>query len=225
MAEPEAQIELHLDEATGERVSKTELKKRIKAREKENKKSERLASRPAPIQKKAHAENEEKEVIHMKSNLWRSCLIVRQLNPNQYFEIRSRNIQKLRESQDPIPYPHKFKGNLIAFDRFIEQYKGLKSGEHKEDIEVRVAGRIYNKRASGTKLVFYDIKSNGVRLQIMCQSQAQTSVDFEKQHEHLRRGDIIGVVGYPGRTAPKTKIEKGSAHQKHTNSRRKADFD
>lgn len=32
---------------------------------------------------------------------------------------------------------------------------------------------------------------------------------FEKQHEHLRRGDIVGVVGYPGRTAPKNKIEKG----------------
>jgi lysyl-tRNA synthetase class 2 len=25
----------------------------------------------------------------------------------------------------------------------------------------------------------------------------------------LRRGDIIGIIGYPGRTAPKTKIEKG----------------
>jgi hypothetical protein len=25
----------------------------------------------------------------------------------------------------------------------------------------------------------------------------------------LRRGDIVGVIGYPGRTAPKNKIEKG----------------
>lgn len=32
---------------------------------------------------------------------------------------------------------------------------------------------------------------------------------FQKQHENLARGDIIGVVGYPGRTAPKSKIEKG----------------
>ena len=32
---------------------------------------------------------------------------------------------------------------------------------------------------------------------------------FEKQHEHLRRGDIVGVVGYPGRTAPKNKMVKG----------------
>jgi lysyl-tRNA synthetase class 2 len=32
---------------------------------------------------------------------------------------------------------------------------------------------------------------------------------FADQHEHLRRGDIIGIVGYPGRTAPKSKIEAG----------------
>lgn len=44
-----------------------------------------------------------------------------------------------------------------------------------------------------------------------CQSQevAEGGIPFEKQHEHLRRGDIIGIIGYPGRTAPKSKLEKG----------------
>lgn len=38
----------------------------------------------------------------------------------------------------------------------------------------------------------------------MCQLQyASDKVPFEKQHEHLQRGDIIGVVGFPGRTNPK----------------------
>jgi len=37
----------------------------------------------------------------------------------------------------------------------------------------------------------------------MCQANNATgSVPFEKQHEHIRRGDIIGVVGWPGRTNP-----------------------
>jgi lysyl-tRNA synthetase class 2 len=37
----------------------------------------------------------------------------------------------------------------------------------------------------------------------MCQSDnAAGDVPFEKQHEHIRRGDIIGVVGWPGRTNP-----------------------
>jgi lysyl-tRNA synthetase class 2 len=59
--------------------------------------------------------------------------------------------------------------------------------------------------------VFYDIRTKGVKVQVMCQLQEakEGGVPFEAQHEHLRRGDIIGIVGYPGRTAPKNKIEKG----------------
>lgn len=84
----------------------------------------------------------------------------------QYFEIRSRNINKLRESQDPSPYPHKFSVNTNLKD-FAPTHNVLKSGEVLKDVEIRVAGRIYNKRASGTKLVFYDIRSEGVKVQIM----------------------------------------------------------
>ncbi|KAH7020985.1 uncharacterized protein B0I36DRAFT_333569 [Microdochium trichocladiopsis] len=45
----------------------------------------------------------------------------------------------------------------------------------------------------------------------MCQAQevSEGSPAFEDQHTHIRRGDVIGIVGYAGRTAPKTKIEKG----------------
>lgn len=40
----------------------------------------------------------------------------------------------------------------------------------------------------------------------MCQSQESTSSrSFADQHEPLRRGDIIGIKGYPGRTAPKNR--------------------
>ena len=73
-----------------------------------------------------------------------------------------------------------------------------------------MTGRIYNKRAAGNKLVFYDIRNEGTKAQVMCQSDlSAAAVPFEEQHEHLRRGDIIGIVGYPGRTAPRNKIEKG----------------
>ena len=41
----------------------------------------------------------------------------------------------------------------------------------------------------------------------MCQAQEAIGPPFEAQHEHLRRGDIIGVVGYPGRTAPRNRPE------------------
>ncbi|KAH8750880.1 putative Lysyl-tRNA synthetase, cytoplasmic [Hyaloscypha finlandica] len=194
-APTEPMANLHLDEATGEMVSKSELKKRNKQRQKEEEKRAReAAAPPKPVAaKKSNAEADEKE-----------------LNPNQYFEIRSRNINKLRTTKNPNPYPHKFHTNYDLRD-FVKDYGSLKSGEHKKDKEIRIGARIYNKRASGNKLVFYDVRTEGVKIQIMCQMQEakEGGVPFEEQHEHLRRGDIIGIVGYPGRTAPKNKIEKG----------------
>ena len=101
---------------------------------------------------------------------------------------------------------------------FVEQYASLKPGEHKKEVEVRMAGRVYVKRAAGAKLVFYDIRGNGNKVQVMCQAQeASGDVSFEAQHEYLRRGDMIGVIGYPGRTAPKNRPNEGElsvfAHQ------------
>lgn len=89
---------------------------------------------------------------------------------------------------------------------FLKKYESTKTGEQLKDIEVRVAGRIFTKRSSGSKLVFYDIRAEGVKVQVMCQSQEATGdILFEAQHEHLRRGDIIAIVGYPGRTSPKNR--------------------
>lgn len=40
----------------------------------------------------------------------------------------------------------------------------------------------------------------------MCQAQNITgNVSFEDQHEHIRRGDVVGIVGFPGRTSPKNR--------------------
>jgi lysyl-tRNA synthetase, class II len=194
-APPTEQVaNLHLDEVTGERVSKSELKKRQKARERDAKKAEKAAAAPPkPAAPKKSAEEDEKE-----------------LTPNQYFEIRSRAITKLIESKDPYPYPHKFQSDYDVRN-FVSDFGHLKSGEHQKDKVIRIQARMYNKRASGNKLVFYDVRDEGVKLQIMCQAQevADGAPEFTKQHEHLRRGDIIGIIGYPGRTAPKNKIEKG----------------
>ncbi|KAI9829153.1 MAG: lysyl-tRNA synthetase [Thelocarpon impressellum] len=186
---------LHLDEVTGERVSKSELKKRQKQRENEEKKRAKAAAappKPAAASKKNKSEEEEKE---------------KELTPNQYFEIRSRNINKLRQTKNPSPYPHKFKVSTDLRD-FLKDHADLKTGEHRKDVEVRLGGRIYVKRTAGAKLAFYDIRAEGVKVQVMCQAQESTGdIPFEAQHEHLRRGDIIGVVGYPGRTNPKTRDE------------------
>ncbi|KAJ2904672.1 Class II aaRS and biotin synthetase [Zalerion maritima] len=184
---------LHLDDVTGEMVSKSELKKRQKQRQKAAGKTKKEAAAPPKAVVKKKAGDDEKD-----------------LTPNQYFEIRSRNINKLRTTKEPNPYPHKFHSNY-DLRNFVKEWDHLKSGESSKETDIRLGGRIYVKRTAGTKLVFYDIRTEGVKVQVMCQAQDAEggAVPFEQQHEHLRRGDIIGIVGYPGRTAPKSKIEKG----------------
>ncbi|CAM9022403.1 hypothetical protein WICANDRAFT_80062 [Wickerhamomyces anomalus NRRL Y-366-8] len=183
----EAVQKLHLDEVTGERVSKSELKKRQKQRQKDAEKAEKLAKQ------QANAEANPTKAPKKKTD--------DDLTPNQYFEIRSRQIDELRKTHSPNPYPHKFQVSQ-SLKEFLENYKDLKRGETLPDVSVSVAGRIHAKRESGSKLKFYVLRGDGVQIQIMAQAQDSTE-PFEEAHELIKRGDIIGVVGYPGRTQPK----------------------
>lgn len=63
---------LLLDEVTGERVSKTELKKRQKAREKDAKKAEREATRQAPPPPKKKAASAEEDDAKLNPNVSQS---------------------------------------------------------------------------------------------------------------------------------------------------------
>lgn len=183
----EAVQKLHLDEVTGERVSKSELKKRQKQRQKDAEKAEKLAKQQANAQANPTKAPKKKTDDD--------------LTPNQYFEIRSRQIDELRKTHSPNPYPHKFQVSQ-SLKEFLENYKDLKRGETLPDVSVSVAGRIHAKRESGSKLKFYVLRGDGVQIQIMAQAQDSTE-PFEEAHELIKRGDIIGVVGYPGRTQPK----------------------
>ncbi|QPG73448.1 lysyl-tRNA synthetase [Brettanomyces nanus] len=174
----------YLDEETGEQVSKSELKKRKKMRA--------VAAKKAA--KKAKTKSTAPKVPKNKDEL-------ANLNPNQYFEIRSARVDALRKPHSETnPYPHKFSVS-IQLDDFREKYGSLKKGETLQDVEVSIAGRIMVKRESGSKLKFYSLSSDGNTLQVMAQAQDAVD-DFQESHKELRRGDIIGVVGYPGRTNP-----------------------
>jgi lysyl-tRNA synthetase class 2 len=171
----------YLDEETGEQVSKSELKKRQKAREIAKKKAEKAAKNPAPAASNKKAKEEE-------------------LTPNQYFEIRSRQINELRTSKTPNPFPHKFHVS-IRIDKFVEKYAHLKRGEELKDEKVSIAGRVFTKRESGTQLKFYVLHGEGKQIQVVAQAFGEEQLD--SVHDLLRRGDIIGVTGYPFRTSPK----------------------
>ncbi|KAL1734820.1 hypothetical protein EV714DRAFT_244794 [Schizophyllum commune] len=190
----------HKDPVTGEMISKQELKRREKQRAKEASKAAKAQAAPAvaakPKAEKSAAAEEE------------------QLNPNQYYEMRSRAIMKLKETQNPNPYPHKFHVSR-SMTSYIAEYGAegvIANGDKLEGKEERIVGRIFSMRASSSKLRFYDIHSEGQKVQVMANAQdAEDPAKFEEIHDIFRRGDIVGVVGTPMRTkkgelsiAPKT---------------------
>ena len=64
-------------------------------------------------------------------------------------------INDLRASKNPDPYPHKFQ-TTMAIPDFIEKFSSLKRGEHLQDTQVAMAGRVMAKR-DANKLKFYDL--------------------------------------------------------------------
>ncbi|KAG6902944.1 Lysine--tRNA ligase [Termitomyces sp. Mi166 len=177
----------HKDPVTGELISKQELKRREKQRAKE---AHKAAKVPAPeakakVETKPSGTNEE------------------ELNPNQYYELRSRQILQLKQTQSPNPYPHKF-----HVTRSIQSYIATYGPEGKippgtklEGVTESLAGRIHNIRTSGAKLKFYDLHGEGFKVQIMATQQDAADPDsFVATHDIFRRGDIVGVTGIPSRT-------------------------
>ncbi|XP_006010961.1 lysine--tRNA ligase isoform X2 [Latimeria chalumnae] len=170
------------------KLSKNELKRRLKAEKK-------AAEKEAKIKE----ESEKPEVAAAKSGEDACKVDEETLDPNQYFKIRTQAIQQLKGSPKD-PYPHKFHVDMSLTD-FIEKYSHLQPGDHLTDITLQVAGRIHAKRASGAKLIFYDLRGEGMKLQVMANSRSYKSEEeFVKINNILHRGDIMGVQGNPGKT-------------------------
>ncbi len=96
-------------------------------------------------------------------------------------------------------YPHKFHVST-RISEFIEKYSYLGDGEHIEE-SVSVAGRILSKRVQG-KLLFYDLHGEATKIQVMSDiSRYEGGEDaFRDIHALVKRGDIVGVTGYPGKS-------------------------
>ena len=69
------------------------------------------------------------------------------------------------------PYPHKFHVSS-SLTEFLADFTSLEDGQTLADKEVRVAGRIHAIRQSGPKLIFYDLRGEGVKLQVMATAAA-----------------------------------------------------
>eukprot|EP01135_Chromosphaera_perkinsii_P002084 Nk52_evm18s217 gene=Nk52_evmTU18s217 len=168
-----------------EGLSKNELKRRMKAEKKAAEKAEKEAKKAA--EGGAQQQKKEKSAEDLEADM----------DPSKYFENRSKVVSVLKDREGVDPYPHKFHVS-ISLTKFIEKYSSLKTEERVEE-SVSVAGRVHAKRASGSKLIFYDLRGEGVKIQVM--ADARTSVeDFVAANGRVRRGDIIGVNGFPCKT-------------------------
>ena len=162
--------------------SKSAFNARIKKERKEAEKAEKKKSANDQGDKKGKKEEEE-EI----------------LDPTQYFENRSHTITNLKNTKKPHPYPHKFQVDL-SVRQFVEKYKAIAESNTFLPEEVSVAGRIVNLRTSG-KLIFYVIAGDGAEVQALCRlDEHKGDLTFEETHKLLRRGDIIGIKGKPGKS-------------------------
>ncbi|XP_029464107.1 lysine--tRNA ligase isoform X2 [Rhinatrema bivittatum] len=169
------------------KLSKNEVKRRMKAEKKAAEKDAKL--------------KEQSEKQQLLANNFEDAPNIEEesLDPNQYYQIRLQAIQQLKGTSAD-PYPHKFHVD-ISLTEFIQKYSHLQIGEQLTDVTVSVAGRIHAKRVSGVKLLFYDLRGEGVKLQVMANSRNYKSEEeFAVINNRLRRGDIIGVRGNPGKT-------------------------
>eukprot|EP00963_Diacronema_lutheri_P013166 scaffold2318_cov363-Pavlova_lutheri.AAC.4 len=176
----------------GTEISKNEYKKQVKALAKAQEKMEKAAAKAdrAPPgkegagPKKRQAEEEEEEEI----------------DPTLYFEARLKQLAASKAS-GRNPYPHKFHV-AQRIQEYVVEFQGLDAGEQRKDTNTTLAGRVATKRASGSKLIFYDLRGDGTKVQVMADARnfGMDEEAFGKLHASIKRGDIVGVSGYPGKS-------------------------
>lgn len=109
------------------------------------------------------------------------------------------------EEKGNATYPHKFEVTS-SIPQYLKTYENLKDNEQLNNLNVSIAGRVMEMRQMSKNLRFYDIQADGKGLQVVAnlkdfKEKGDNARDlFLAQHQNIRRGDIIGATGYPGKT-------------------------
>ncbi|CAL9123613.1 unnamed protein product, partial [Musa acuminata var. zebrina] len=175
------------DTPAAEAPSKNALKKELKKKKKEE-------------ENRLKEEEKKKKVAAMPQSQKPSSADDEDMDPTQYYENRLKVLASVKVAGGN-PYPHKFQVSMTITE-YIEKYRVLNEGDHLKDVEVNIAGRIMNKRTSSSKLFFYDLYGGGLKVQVMADARESDmdEVEFAKYHSGVKRGDIVGICGYPGKS-------------------------
>jgi lysyl-tRNA synthetase class 2 len=87
----------------------------------------------------------------------------------------------------------------MSLQDFIENYSDqIQNGESLENINCSIAGRVHSIRGSGAKLIFYDLRGEGVKVQVLANARYYCDENkYFNDTSKIGRGDIIGVTGFP----------------------------
>ncbi|CAM6101399.1 unnamed protein product [Calypogeia fissa] len=122
-----------------------------------------------------------------------------ELDPTQYRSNRLKTLEAAKAAGLPT-YPHKFQVSISVPD-YIKKYAHLEKGVLVEEESVTLAGRIMTVRSSSGKLMFFDLHGDGAKLQLVARIENAKGVelaDFLKHYSGVKRGDIVGITGFPG---------------------------
>lgn len=174
----------------GETISKNARKKELKNKQREEEKRRKEEEKARQAAARASTQGQKSAVADSED-----------MDPTQYFENRLKYLAS-QKAEGRNPYPHKFSVSM-SIRGYIEKYGGsISNGEHLEGETVSLAGRIMKKRSAAKKLFFYDLHGDDVKVQVT--ADARTSemeeAEFTTFHSSVKRGDIVGVTGFPGKT-------------------------
>ncbi|KAL5836337.1 hypothetical protein ACOSQ4_015834 [Xanthoceras sorbifolium] len=174
--------------APEETISKNALKKAMKNKQREEERQRKEVEKAKQAAAKANSQSQKPAADD------------EDMDPTQYFENRLKYLAA-QKSDGKNPYPHKFFATLTILE-YIEKYESLNNGEHLASETVSLAGRIMSKRSSSSKLLFYDLHGGGAKVQVMADASksGMDEVEFSKFHSSVKRGDIVGLTGFPGKT-------------------------
>lgn len=174
-------------------MSKSAQKRLLKEAEKQKKAAEKAAERAAkeaaappkapkaPKADKADGGDDEDE-----------------MEPSKFKEMREAWVRQ-RIASGRTPYPHKFHATH-SMRAFIDEFSSLADGS-RGTVTASLAGRVMLRRESGAKLVFFDLVADGLKVQVMADAATfKGEGDFTTEMSAIKRGDIIGVRGLPGKS-------------------------
>ncbi|KAL6553655.1 hypothetical protein OROGR_007497 [Orobanche gracilis] len=126
---------------------------------------------------------------------------VQEKDPTKFFDNRLEPLNA-QKAAGMNPYPHKFQALTMSIPDFIVKYKSLNTGDHLEDVQVSLAGRLMNERSSSKERIFYDLHGVGGKVQVIAavENSDLDEAGFSNYHSGVKRFDIVGVIGFPGKS-------------------------